>query len=430
MSPIPTSVAEFQGLYGPFSCPERVLQKIWLRGDFDRAAARTTDGRRVEVLRPGHWNLLGGPDFRGALLRLDGREVHGDIEVHFHTADWRAHSHAANPAFGSVVLHVLLFPPEPAEPPALRGDGTELPALVLLPLLLRDLEEHVSDDALETLTSRDEWRMLAELANRPPAELPPLLRAHAEGRWRQKLRFARLRLDRLGWSAAAHHVALEILGFRHNRAPMLALAARWPLERWAAGVDPAELFATDALNWNLQGLRPANHPRARLQQYAAIVRAQPAWPDRLIEWGETLPRDHQPRPPPDTGHLKARRDVTLHHPPSPSLGTREARRQLDLPRLRESLANGVLGGSLSGTRLDNLACDGLLPLLTAHTGRDAFAPWFHWFLGDAPDQVKRALPQLGIGGTRDQPVCHGFGQGLLGWLLERELRASGWRSEP
>lgn len=415
MSPFhPEAVAEFQGLYGPFVCPERILQKIWLRGDFDRAQARTLDGRRLEVLRPGHWNLLGGPDFHGALLRLEGREVHGDIEVHFRAADWRAHSHRANPAFGSVVLHVLLFPPGPNEPPALRADGTELPALVLLPLLLRDLEEHVSDDALETLTARDEWRMLAELANRAPAELPPLLRSQAEARWRQKIRFARLRIEKLGWTAAAHHGALEILGLRHNRAPMLALAARWPLERWAEGVDPDALFATDALNWNLQGLRPANHPRARLKQYAAIVRARPDWPGRLVNWAESI-----------TALADAGAAASLH--PAP-VASRLARRQLNLARLRATLAADVLGGVLAGTRLDNLACDGFLPLLAAHRGTDAFATWFHWFLGDAPDQVKRALPRLGITGTADQPACHGLAQGLLGWMLEREANASGWRS--
>src|SRR5690606_30693192 len=108
------SVTEIQGLYGAFTFPEKLLQKIWLRGDFNRSVAATTDGRRVTILHPGKWNLLGGPDFKGARLRFDdGAEVQGDIEVHLHLGDWDAHRHASDPAYDQVVLHVILFPPEP-----------------------------------------------------------------------------------------------------------------------------------------------------------------------------------------------------------------------------------------------------------------------------------------------------------------------------
>ena len=109
------TVAELQGLYGAFSFPEKLLQKIWLRGDFDRAAV-ANDGRRVRVLHPGKWNLLGGPDFTAARLRFGdpgGREVTGDVELHLHAADWHTHRHAEDPAYDRVVLHVVLFPPEP-----------------------------------------------------------------------------------------------------------------------------------------------------------------------------------------------------------------------------------------------------------------------------------------------------------------------------
>ena len=113
MSALAQAVAEMQGLYGPFSFPEKLLQKIWLRGDFERAAAVTTDGRQVRVMHPGKWNLLGGPDFRGARLRLgDGPELTGDIELHLRAADWVAHAHAQDRNYDGVVLHVVLFPPE------------------------------------------------------------------------------------------------------------------------------------------------------------------------------------------------------------------------------------------------------------------------------------------------------------------------------
>ena len=70
-------VAEVQGLYGPFTFPEVLLQQIWRRGEFQQTAIRTTEGKALDVLHPGRWNRLGGPDFRSARLRLDGVELVG-----------------------------------------------------------------------------------------------------------------------------------------------------------------------------------------------------------------------------------------------------------------------------------------------------------------------------------------------------------------
>ena len=80
-------VQEIQGLYGAFTLTERVLQKIWLRQDFSTENLRTACGRSVEVVDPGRWNLLGGPDFKDARLCIDGRQVDGDVEVHFASSD-------------------------------------------------------------------------------------------------------------------------------------------------------------------------------------------------------------------------------------------------------------------------------------------------------------------------------------------------------
>ncbi|MCB1103552.1 MAG: DUF2851 family protein, partial [Cephaloticoccus sp.] len=57
------TVAEVQGLYGPFTFSERLLQKIWDRGDFDEQRLVTPDGRPVVVVERGRWNGLAGPDF-------------------------------------------------------------------------------------------------------------------------------------------------------------------------------------------------------------------------------------------------------------------------------------------------------------------------------------------------------------------------------
>ena len=395
-------VAELQGLYGPFTMAERVVQKIWLQRDFDHTKAVLTDGRTLEVRSTGAWNLLSGPDFRGARLILDGREIIGDVEVHFHAPDWRAHGHETDQAYDNVTLHVVLFPLGNDEKPAKRSDGALLPTLVLLPLLHRDLEEYASDDALETITARDEWRYFAELASRPPLELQALLMSRATECWLQKVHFAGLRIDKLGWRAALHHAALEMLGYRRNRAAMLAVAAKYPLSVWSSSIDVRKIYSENETLWQLRGVRPANHPFLRLQQYQRWMTVSPEWPNRVVQ----LLADLSP-------------------PPTDVISTRLARRSLQIGRYRKILASDLLGHAIGGTRLDNFVCDGLLPLLAANTKQNLFALWFHWFSGDVPDQVRRTLPKLGLADGRLQPLCNGYARGLLSWFLECEARASG-----
>jgi hypothetical protein len=183
---------------------------------------------------------------------------------------------------------------------------------------------------------------------------------------------------------------------------MLSVAARHPLEEWAGGLDGDEIYREGAGQWQLQGVRPANHPRRRLRQYQDWVARQPDWPDRLCYL--------MPKPVPGLGVATP---------------TTQFRKQGGLAAWRELVATQVLSHAMGGTRLDTLLCDGLLPLIAARTGTDLLPVWFHWHLGDVPREVRRALRETGIAGPGAPPLCHGWGQGLLGWMLDRDASASG-----
>ena len=394
-------VEEMQGLYGPFTVAERVVQKIWLQRDFDHSNATLSDGRSLQIRTTGIWNLLGGPDFRAARLVIDGREITGDVEVHFHASDWRSHGHAADHEYDNVALHVVLFPLGADERPALRRAGEPIPTLVLLPLLHRDLEEYASNDALETITARDEWRFFSELAGRPLKDLQLLLKQKAKSRWQQKVHFAGLRIQKLGWEPALHHAALEILGYKFNRSAMLVIAGKYPLVEWRRGVDASVVFADNSQLWKTQGIRPANHPCLRLRQYQQWVASRPDWPERALT---------------SSNGLEFIEAIGLR--------TKAARKLVNLRLRRKTLALELADDAIRGSRFDNLVCDGLLPLLASKTNKDFFGAWFHWFLGDVPDQIRRIIPKLGLSDGQMQPLCHGYAQGLLGWFLECEARAS------
>lgn len=422
--PTDSAVAEVQGLYGAFFFPERLLQKIWSRRQFTEAKAQTSDGRKITVVHPGKWNHLGGPDFTNARLRIGGVETVGDVELHLNAKDWKAHGHAADSAYDNVVLHVVLFPT--ADTWTAGGAGRQIPVLCLLPLLHHGLEEYSADEAMEQLAGRPLHHAQETLSVLGRQELDTLLREHSKARWMQKVHYAGERIKRLGWTDACHHAALEILGYRFNRATMLSIATEYPLAAWAEGrVDAENVFNQHRDRWSLQGVRPLNHPRRRLTQYAQWTRARPNWPDDL----EVILCD-------------------LAQPPAASnsangsaLTTRDWRRDVGLPDFRNEVAKSACADFVSGTRLDNLVCDGFLPLLAAKAALTAAAKiepeftfgntpdsaiaeiWHYWFAGDVPESVVNVLRALAVFDGRAQPVSQGPVQGLLGWLLAREAEA-------
>lgn len=396
------AVAEMQGIYGAFIFSEKLLQKLWLRGEFDRHTMRTVTGVQVKVVHPGKWNLLGGPDFLGARLRFgDGSVVSGDVEVHLREGDWNAHGHVMDPAYAGVILHVVLFPPDKAQ--STQGAGNRaIPVIALLPLLHRSLEEYAADEVVEMLANRPYGKIAEVLGPLPVAEITRILTKHSHRRWAEKVRFAKMRVERLGWDGACHHTAMEVFGYRFNRAPMLRCAARWPLAAWGNGsVDAEAAVRAESGHWSLQGVRPANHPLRRLRQYADWVKRRPDWPDLLHDMAADFEFG-------DVEHLS----------------TRAVRRRSRTGELRGRIFETIVAGSLGGTRLDNLICDGILPLLAAETGRELHGAWHHWFVGDRPSFIAAGLRQLCLHQGGADAMCHGQVQGLLGWLLECESLAA------
>lgn len=399
-----SAVAEFQGLDGAFSFAERLLQRIWSRGDFDATQARTADGLPVKILFPGKWNRLGGPDFFGARLEIGGTRVQGDVELHLRAVDWTAHGHAADPKYDRVVLHVTLYPPHG---PTLGVMGKRIPVLALLPLLYRSLEEHAEDEAVERLANHPLSSANEALLALPLETRRAELLACAEIRWQQKIRFAANRISRLGWSEACHHTALEILGYRFNRGPMLFLAAQQPLDRWPAVAEGAaleRLIAEHGPRWNRQAVRPANHPATRLRQYARWTGCVPRWPEHLatLIGGSAL--------------------AAARTAPSDTAGFRA---HVSLVGLTDRIGTEACGGAVGGTRLPTLIQDGFLPLLAADAPDRADALrnlWFHGYPGDLPDRVPRLLGALELTHPRLAPLCHGLAQGLLGWVWREEER--------
>jgi len=388
-------VEEFSGLESPFVFSELLLQRIWLRGLWSRRGARLADGRPIEVLHPGRWNRLAGPDFKGARLRIAGVTVEGDVELHLQTSDWDAHGHSRDQAYGGVRLHVVLFHNQSA--PQTKGwGGGVIPLMELLPLLPSDLESFAMDDAAERLAGVGYLDVYEDLARLQLGERRALLAEHARRRWEAKLSHARLRLNRLGWVEACHHAALECLGYRFNRAVMLDAAGRYPFAEWiAAKVDPGEVWTSFAGRWRLHGVRPANLPKLRLSQYLHWCLEAPDWPARL-----------------------------LAHEFDPLMQALAGRRPKGMTRLRAMLDELLCAAVLVGPRFDTFLVDAAFPLLGAQRPdlesvlQDY---WRFWWTGDVAGADLEVLKGLGLFDDGLQYVCNSLRQGLMGWGLARDL---------
>ncbi|MFP6900402.1 MAG: DUF2851 family protein [Opitutales bacterium] len=222
-------VREIQGLYGPWRVSERLLQRIWAHGDYSEDRLRTLDGKIVRVIRPGSWNHQEGPDFLDAVLYIDGKQVRGDVEIHFRSRDWREHGHHLDPAFSSVVLRVLLYPPKIGEAQTETLGGRHPEACSLLEALESSLEEYAEEEAIRRFCGQDSTNFSDVFMTLPLEDRADALKKYSSDRWEAKLNLAAKRLKSTVWREVCHQVLLEVLGYRRNRAPMSSIALQYPL---------------------------------------------------------------------------------------------------------------------------------------------------------------------------------------------------------
>lgn len=280
---------------------ERLLQQVWRHQRLLPDRLRTFDGRRLTVLHPGFWNREAGPDFRDALIQLEGdAPLSGDVEIDLQPQGWTQHHHAGNPEFRNVRLHVVWEGETPAggELPTLRLDGS-------LDASLECLTEWLSDNAGEGLPCGQEGACAGPLARLAPDNRRGLLEQAGLVRLAMKADRIRARARQAGWEAALWESIFAALGYKHNAWPMRRIAALLPriaqgepdLTGWQArllgvsGLLPAVLSSTrprtdrylrrvwdhwwreraafeevvlPGAAWRLGGVRPANHPQRRL----------------------------------------------------------------------------------------------------------------------------------------------------------------------
>ena len=379
-------VAELPGQYGPITVTERAIQRLWSLQAIRSRDMRLRDGRELRVQHPGVWNRSGaGPDFKNAVLLVDGSELRCDVEIHLYLEDWGRHGHSGDTNFDGVGLHVVLF-----EPKRDSADAN-MPTLVLGPYLTEDVESCLIG-VFETVELGQLFNHWAEMDVR---EIRGELWSHALDRWEQKLKFVRRRLELNGFEETIHQLTLEVLGYRKNRAPMSELALKYPSSAWRSGsVVSNDAFGSSKAKWVRGGQRPANRPEIRIQQYEQLWKKNGSWPEALVglPWSTLSPDG-----PGDDGAY---------------------RRESDMPALQKLISETLVAGTIGGSRLDTLVIDAWLPVIAAMRDQDLSSTWLCWYAGDFPESFEKALKHHAVSNGRSIPRCNAWNQGVIQTLLK------------
>ena len=284
--------------------PERLLWKLWKRRAARQAEFRTLTGTRIRVLYPGRSGTSAGPDFRDALLDVEGLGVvRGDVELHVRQRDWRAHGHGDDPNYNGVVIHGALDVDE-AKTDLQGGSSAQVVSLEALVDGAVAADPGLAGDA--QITS-DLWELLARCGYPRPAsaeEASGLLDRAGDERFRRKAATLSRFAAEQGPEQALYEALLEGLGYRHNQQPFVRLAQAAPysalrsailkvlsqqrpmvLRHWlltVSGLGQSRTADTSGLpsglgpvmerkHWHLFRVRPANHPVVRIAGAAELL---------------------------------------------------------------------------------------------------------------------------------------------------------------
>lgn len=194
---------------------ELLYQYMWKYGLFGRKLP-LRGGGTVRVVNPGILNLDSGPDFFNARLDFGDGVWAGNIEIHVKASDWYRHGHDTDPAYDTVLLHVVgVYDKEVT-------DGTGKP----IPTVEVHIPQEVCMTYAELCSDRKGVRCQNRLREIPELEIKSWADTLAIERIQQKAGRVSALLDETGgdWGRASFVTLARGLGFGLNAEPMEQLA--------------------------------------------------------------------------------------------------------------------------------------------------------------------------------------------------------------
>lgn len=291
---------------------EQFLQYVWFQKLFSPVQV-TFGGEPVEIIDVGQLNTDSGPDVFNAKIKINHTLWAGNVEFHQKSSDWARHGHTQNPAYNSVILHVVFD----VDTAIYRSDGSEMPQIRLnfSPHLLEQyqlLQLRNSFIACEQQIGNVEsihlhnWmdRLLVERLEQKTNMIETLL-SQTTNNWEEVFYVVLARnfgfsTNSLAFELLAKSLPLNILAKHKNnliQLEALLFGQAGLLEK--PHIDDAyviqlkneyhflrtkyQLEPIDYSLWKLLRLRPANFPTVRLAQFATLIHQSSKLFSKILE---------------------------------------------------------------------------------------------------------------------------------------------------
>jgi hypothetical protein len=236
---------------------EHFVQNVWNEQRFFAFELAATDGRSIQVLKPGVWNSDEGPDFVHAEIQIDGKLHTGDVEIHVRSSEWYDHEHHLNPRYNRVVLHVVFWHDDINLRTRVQN-GARIPTVELLKRLDAPIGD-LFDEREETEAERINCRVTGNRLKIEP--LKSIFDQLGQERLLEKVDAMRSLRVGIDFEQLLYEGIMEALGYAKNRKPFRELAQRVPFSELIGRSDEeiqAVLFGVAGLlpSQSFQRLRP------------------------------------------------------------------------------------------------------------------------------------------------------------------------------
>lgn len=246
---------------------ESFLHFIWRTRRFSHQHLFTTTLQPVEILDPGVYNTNAGPDFFNARIRMGDAVWVGNVEMHVRASEWMAHGHQHDPAYSSVILHVVWL----EDRPVFLENQIALPCLEL-----RGRVDMVLLQRYKNLETNKLWIPCAAQINQAPLviRLNCLDRMLVE-RLEEKTELVAqvLEANNQNWDEAFYQLLAGGFGLRINTQAFESVARSLPALILARHRD--QLFQLEALLFGQSGFLSGNfsdaYPIALQREYQHLA---------------------------------------------------------------------------------------------------------------------------------------------------------------